>query len=95
MARDLRKYDQDDDYLKSEAFELILERAAERGAKRALHDVGLHDDRAGDDVRELRGLLDSFRSAKSTIGKTIVQFLTTAFIGALLAGAWVKWGGKQ
>ena len=89
-----RKYDQNDEFLNSEAFEVMLDRAAERGAKKALHDVGLHDDKAGHDVRELRGLLDSFRNAKTTIGRTIIQFMTTAFIGALLAGAWVKWGGR-
>ena len=72
----------------------MVERAAEAGAKKALRDVGLSDDDANVDVKELRNLLDSFRSAKRTVGKTIVQAFTTLFLAALLAGAYFNFNGK-
>tara|TARA_R110000782_G_scaffold187198_1_gene277393 strand:- start:214 stop:462 length:249 start_codon:yes stop_codon:yes gene_type:complete len=68
--------------------EAMIERAAAAGAKTALAAVGLSDDDANSDVKELRNLLDSFRSAKRTVGKTIVQALTTLFLAALMAGAY-------
>ena len=45
----------------------LLDEAAEKGAKRALASVGLHDQDAGDDVRELRGLLESWRETKKVV----------------------------
>ena len=77
-----------------EEMALMVERAAEAGAKKALRDVGLSDDNANVDVKELRNLLDSFRSAKRTVGKTIVQAFTTLFLAALLAGAYFNFNGK-
>ena len=65
--------------------EAMIERAAEAGARKALREVGLSDEDANHDVTELRNLLDSFRSAKRTVGKTIVQALTTLFLAALMA----------
>ncbi len=53
--------------------EAMIEKAAAAGARTALREVGLSDEDANSDVRELRNLLDSFRSAKRTVGKTIVQ----------------------
>lgn len=75
--------------------EAMIERAAEAGARTALREVGLSDDDANSDVRELRNLLDSFRSAKRTVGKTIVQALTTLFLAALMAGAYFNFTDKQ
>lgn len=72
---------------------LLMQDAAELGAKKALRDIGLSDEEALSDVSELRGLLDSWRTAKRTVGKTILQGLTTLLLGALIAGAWFKAGG--
>ena len=67
----------------------LIEQSAELGAKKALRDIGFSDDDALlSDVSELRSLLDSWRSAKRTVGKTIVQALTTLFLAALMAGAY-------
>jgi hypothetical protein len=66
--------------------EAMIQRAAEAGAKKALHDVGLSDDDAVHDLREVRDLLDSWRSVKRTAGKTITQIITTLILGAILAG---------
>ena len=66
--------------------EAMLQRAAEVGAKKALRDVGLSDDNAIHDVREVRDLLDSWRSVKRTAGKTITQIITTLILGFIIAG---------
>lgn len=71
-------------------FEDMLERAAERGARHALREVGLDGEDAANDIRELRGLLDAFNEAKKTAGLTVVRMLVTGLVMALLAGAFVK-----
>lgn len=72
-----------DDELKS-----MLREAAEWGAKRALADIGLHDDDAGSDVKELRGLLDTWREAKRTAFRTAVSWLTKGFLIVVMGGVW-------
>jgi len=84
--------------LRKEDFDELLERAAERGARRALADVGLDGDDAAHDIRELRGLLDAYNSAKHTAWQTVIKMLTTGFLLALVAGAFIKFkvfGGGQ
>lgn len=79
-------------------FEELLARAAERGARRALADVGLDGPEAADDIRELRGLLEAFNAAKHTAWQTVVRLVTTGFLLALVAGAVIKlkvFGGGQ
>ncbi len=66
--------------------EAMIQRAAEAGAKKALRDVGLQDDDAVHDMREIRDLLDSWRSAKRTAANTVIKTFTYIFLGALLAG---------
>lgn len=81
-----------------EEFEDMLERAAGRGARHALTEVGLDGPQAARDINELRGLLDAFNEAKKTAGLTIVRMLVTGLVMALLAGAFVKlklFGGTQ
>ena len=73
----------------------LVEQSAELGARKALRDIGLSDDDALSDVSELRGLLDSWRSAKRTVGKTIVQALTTLILGGLLAGSYFNFFEKN
>ena len=75
--------------------EAMIQRAAEAGAKKALRDIGFIEDKELlTDVSELRSLLDSWRSAKRTVGKTIVQALTTLFLAALMAGAYFNFTDK-
>ena len=84
--------------LRKEDFDDLLERAAERGAKRALADVGLDGDDAAHDIRELRGLLDAFNTAKHTAWQTVIKMVTTGFLLALVTGALIKlkvFGGGQ
>ena len=76
--------------LPQEEFEEILERAAERGARHALHEVGLDGEDAAHDIRELRNLLDAFNEAKKTAGLTIIKMMVTGFVMVLLAGTVLK-----
>ena len=76
--------------------EAMIQRAAEEGAKKALRDIGFSEDKdLLTDVSELRSLLDSWRTAKRTAGKTIIQALTTLFLAALMAGAYFNFTDKQ
>ena len=77
-----------------EEMALMVERAAEAGAKKALRDVGLSDEDANVDVKELRNLLDTWRITKRTAVKTIVQAVTYLFLGALITGAYLNFNGK-
>ena len=84
--------------LPQEEFEDMLERAAERGARHALSEVGLDGEDAAQDIRELRNLLDAFNEAKRTAGLTMVKMLVTGLVMALMAGAFLKFklmGGGQ
>jgi len=79
-------------------FEELLERVAERGARAALSDVGLDGENAANDIRELRGLLEAFNTAKHTAWQTVIKLITTSFLLALVAGALIKlkvFGGGQ
>jgi 2-iminoacetate synthase ThiH len=72
--------------LTREELDVLVREAAREGARQALAEVGLHDDTAPHDIRELRNLIDSWRSAKKTIGSTILKTLTTAAL-LFIAGA--------
>lgn len=74
--------------INDEELKTMLREAAEWGAKRALADIGLHDDDAGDDVKELRGLLDTWREAKRTAFKTAVSWITKGFLIVIIGGVW-------
>lgn len=58
--------------------ERIVEKAAEVGARKALAAVGLHDESAAGDVKDLRELLASMRSAKRA----------ARVIGGVLGAGW-------
>ena len=80
--------------MRDDELRAMMEQAAELGAKKALHSVGLHDEEAGNDIHELRGLLDAWRSAKGTVLTTLVKAITTAVLGALALGAFLEFGKK-
>jgi len=79
-------------------FEQMLERAAEKGARHALHGVGLDGEDAAQDIRELRNLLDAFNEAKKAAGLTIIRMVVTGLVMAILTGTLIKlklFGGAQ
>ena len=75
-------------------FEAMLERAATAGSKKALEGVGLHDENAVMDVRELRGVLDSWRTVKKTVLVTITRAATVGLLSLLAIGTWFYFGKK-
>ena len=70
----------------------IIEGAAKRGAQSALNSLGLSDSDAVKDVLELRSLLSTWREARKTAMRTLVQTVTTAFLVIMVAGLAVKAG---
>ena len=84
--------------LLKDEFDKIIERAAERGARHALSEVGLDGPEAARDIHELRGLLDAFNEAKRTASMTLVKMIVTGLVIAVLAGTILKiklFGGAQ
>lgn len=63
--------------------------------KSALKEIGLHDDDAGDDVRDLRSLITDWRGMKKTIMQTIARAGTLFVLGLLMLGAWAKINGDS
>ena len=66
--------------------EEMLERAAKAGAINALKSVGLGDEHAGDDIKDMRSWLNAFRMAKSTALKTSVSLITKLILLSIFAG---------
>ena len=73
-----------------EVIEEMMARAAKQGARAALESIGLHDENAGDDMKELRNLLDAWRSTKKTVWSQVVKAMTMAVLGAIAAGAFLQ-----
>lgn len=78
-----------------EVIEQMIARAAQQGAKAALESIGLHDENAGQDMKELRNLLDAWRSTKKTVWSQIVKAMTMAVLGAIAAGAFLQFKGMR
>ena len=76
--------------LRPEDLDDLLTRAAERGAARALASLGLENGHAADDIRDLRSLIDAWRSARRTALQTVVKVVTTGLLFALLLGIAIK-----
>ncbi len=72
--------------------ERLCESAAEAGAARALETLGLGDEAARDDVRELRELLSAWRDAKQSAWKATIDWLVRGTLALLLVGIAIKLG---
>jgi hypothetical protein len=73
--------------------EIALRSIVREEMKSVLKEVGLHDDDAGNDVRELRSLVGDWRGMKKTIWQTIARAGTLFVLGILMLGAWAKING--
>lgn len=73
----------------------IVEEAGELAATRALARLGLADEGAGADVRELRELLTAWREAKRSAWRTAWRWLVRLASAALLAGMAVELGAGE
>jgi hypothetical protein len=65
--------------------------------RQALKEVGLADDDAGNDVRDLRSLITDWRSLKKTIWHTVARWGTLIVLGLITLGAWnrINGGGSE
>lgn len=70
----------------------LVEEASELGAVRALERLGLGDDKARDDVGELRELLGAWRDAKKSAWKAAIDWLVRALLALLLVGIALRLG---
>lgn len=68
----------------------VVEEASEVGAARALARIGLSDEKAQEDMDELRELLGAWRAAKASAWKAAVEWLVRAVFAALLIGIAVR-----
>lgn len=78
--------------LTPEQLEAMMDRAAKKGARQALRDLGLSDLDAANDIKELRSLLDSWRDTKKSIWKTLVQLGTVAVLTFIATAVWMQVG---
>ena len=78
--------------LTPEQLEAMIDRAAKKGARQALRDLGLSDLDAANDIKELRSLLDSWRDTKKSIWKTLVQLGTVAVLTFIATAVWMQVG---
>lgn len=70
----------------------IVEEASELGASRVLVRLNLADDRAQNDIDELRELLGAWRTAKSSAWKAVVEWVVRGTMALLLIGIAVRLG---
>ncbi len=66
--------------------EQILEQASRNGAKMALRELGLHDDKAPTDIRDLRELLKAIRMAKKDSFRICVKWIVVGIMTLITAG---------
>jgi hypothetical protein len=82
--------------LTDDQLERMLDRAGKRGAVEALRAIGLEDETAGADIREVRTLLTAWRETKRTIWQQVVKMVVTLLLAAMAAGlallAWTQGG---
>ena len=76
-----------------ETLRLLIEEASAHGAARALARCGLEDAAAGNDISELRALLDAWRDSKRAARRAAVKWLTRMFLASLLAAIALKLRG--
>jgi hypothetical protein len=74
--------------------ELALRKIIREEMKSALKEVGLHDEEAGDDVRDLRSLITDWRGIKKTVLNTLAKAGTVFVLGLLMLGAYNRINGS-
>lgn len=71
-----------------------LEAMLDKSAKRALESIGLTDENAARDIREMRSLLDAWRDTRKSIWNTTVKILTVAILTFIAGAVWMSFNGK-
>jgi hypothetical protein len=76
--------------LTPEELETLLDRAAKKGARAALEELGLHDDSAAKDIEDIRELLASWRETRKAVWSTVVKIATTGILLFIAGAVWVS-----
>lgn len=69
--------------------EEMLNRAAQNGARAALKEIGLHEESAAEDIKEVRELLSAWRETKKAAWVTIVKIVTGAILVFISTAVWL------
>jgi hypothetical protein len=75
--------------------EAALRRIIREETRHALKDLGLADEDAGSDVRDLRSLITDWRGVKKIVWQTVAKAGTMFVLGLLMLGVWAHFGGKE
>jgi len=73
-----------------EELEVMLDRAAKKGAAEALRSLGLQDESAATDIRDMRNLIDAWRMTKKSIWATTVKLGTVAVLTFIATAVWMS-----
>jgi hypothetical protein len=71
-----------------------LEEMLDKSAKRALESIGLTDENAARDIREMRSLLDAWRETRKSIWNTTVKIGTVAILTFIVGAVWMSFNGE-
>lgn len=80
--------------LTPEELEEMLNRAARRGARQALEEIGLHDEYASKDIDQLRSLLAAWKDTKKSAWSTVVKMVTTGALLFIAGAVWMSFKDK-
>lgn len=75
--------------LTPEELEAMLDRAASRGAEKALASIGLLDDTAHKDLTEMRSLLEAWRETRKSIWTTTIKVMTVSVLTFIAGAVWM------
>ena len=73
-----------------EELEAMLDRAAKKDAAEALRSLGLQDESAANDIRDMRNLIDAWRMTKKSIWATTVKLGTVAVLTFIATAVWMS-----
>jgi len=71
----------------------ICEDCALEGAKKALADIGLHDESAANDIRDVRSLLEAYRIARRGFLTGLGKLIAIGVLAIIAFG--VYWGSAK
>lgn len=86
MWSKIKKTDEGEFIITKCELELLLEQASKQGAKMALAELGLHDENAPTDIKDLRELLKAFRIAKKDSFRLFIKWVVIGFMTFITAG---------
>jgi hypothetical protein len=70
----------------------IVEEASELSVQRVLARMGLDDERAQDDLTELRQLLNAWRDAKRSARRAVIEWIVRGLLALMLLGFAYRFG---